>query len=83
MSEKVIIIRENLAESIAKDCFTFLMLTGLVFVGWLLESTALQWIGALMGFAAVCVKASGAQKRRTFDIAGARKLLDEMESAAS
>lgn len=82
MSEKVIIIREGLAESIAKDSFTFLMLTGLVFVGWLLESTALQWIGALMGFAAVCVKASGAQKRRTFTIEGARKRLDEMEAGA-
>lgn len=80
MSEKVIIIRENLAESIAKDCFTFVMLTSLVFVGWLLDSTALQWIGSLMGFAAVCVKASGAQKRRTFTIEGARKRLDEMES---
>ena len=80
MSEKVIIIRENLAESIAKDCFTFLMLAGLVAVGWLLDSTALQWIGSLMGFSAVCVKASGARKRRTFDIAGARKRLDELES---
>lgn len=81
MSEKVVIIRENLAESIAKDCFTFLMLAGLVFVGWLLDSTALQWIGSLMGFAAVCVKASGAQKRRTFTIEGARKRLDELEAA--
>lgn len=82
MSEKVVIIRENLAESIAKDCFTFVMLTSLVFVGWLLDSTALQWIGALMGFATVCVVGSGARKRRTFDIPGARKRLDELESGA-
>lgn len=81
MSEKVVIIRESTAESWAKDSFTFLMLTGLVGVGWLLDSSALQWVGALMGFATICVVASGARARRTFDIAGARKRLDELERA--
>lgn len=79
--KELILVRESLAESVARDAVTFATIGGLVAIGVALDSSALQWVGALMGFAAACVRASGMRKRCTYTIAEARKRLDELEAA--
>ncbi|CAN7597828.1 hypothetical protein [Bosea sp. LjRoot237] len=78
----VILISETVLQSWARDVFMFATLTSLVAVGWFLESAAQQWVAALMGFLAICVRASGRTKAARMTIAEARKKLDELESAA-
>lgn len=78
----VILISESVMDSWARDSFMFCTLVGLVLVGWFLDSAALQWVGALMGFLSVCVRASGRTKAARMTIAEARAKLDDLERGA-
>lgn len=78
MSErKIIIIRESIGQSIARDFGTFAMFAGLIGIGVILGSSALQAVGAVIGFLAIGIRASGIRKEFTRE--QAIKYLQEME----
>ena len=80
MTTKIVILRETLLQSIIIDIFTLLTTVGMVGIGVWLESTALQWVGAIMSmiaaFGMVQAIVSNSYK---YTINDARKKLDEME----
>jgi amino acid permease len=81
MAEKqLILIREKVLESWLRDAGTFALFGSLIGIGVLLESVALQWVGAIIGFLTIFVKAATARKSHTMTIAQARKRLDELEA---
>lgn len=53
MSEKIILIREGWRESLIKDIGTFSTFAGLIGFGVILESAAMQWTGAAMGWVSI------------------------------
>ena len=75
----VIIIHETVLQSLARDAGTFFMLAALIGLGVLLQSVALQWVGAIVGF--MWIVAKGSKPGRSVSIVDARKRLDELESA--
>lgn len=82
MSEKpreILIIHETIAHSWAVDASTFAMFVALIGTGWLLGSSAMEWVGAFMGFVAILARSSGRKKEFTFTIDEARKELDRLE----
>lgn len=56
------------------------MVAGLAGVGVVLDSTALQWIGALMGFMWVMARGSEAMRKAKCTIPEARAKLDALEA---
>lgn len=83
MAERnVLLIRETVWESIASDGFTFIMVMALVGLGRVIESTALQWVGAIAFFAITMNRAKLFLEKRTFTVAEARAELDRIEREA-
>lgn len=84
MSERtkptIILLRETWWQSLVKDAGSFAMVAGLAVVGVLLDSTALQWIGAIMGFIWVMARGSEAVRKAKCTIPEARAKLDELEA---
>ena len=77
---RIIVVRESLRESVASDVFTFMTLGGLVGLGILAQSAALQWIGGLFALAFIMGRVMALmyrRKRMTFD--EARKEIDRLE----
>ena len=85
MAEKtktqIIVIHETVLQSWARDIGTFAMFFALIGIGWLINSSAMQWAGAIIAFIAIVQRASGKVERLT--IAGAREKLDELEHEAA
>ena len=81
MSEKqtVIIIRETAFEGVVSDISTFCIFVGLIGLGWLLGSSAMQWAGFIIGCLYLLSRASGMSSKNKMTIAQARKKLDELE----
>lgn len=80
MSEKkteIMLVSETVAQSWAKDASTAALFLALIGTGWFLDSTALQWAGAFVGFTTLFMRSSGRVPRMT--IAEARAKLDELE----
>lgn len=50
----------------------------LIGIGILLDSSALQWVGAIIGFLVIYV--AGTKTNNAYSIADARKRLDELEA---
>lgn len=75
---EIIILRETVLQSWASDAGTFALFGALIGIGWLMDSTAMQWVGAIVGFIAILSKSLTRSKRRT--IAQARQRLDELEA---
>ena len=81
MAERVfVVLEESVLGSWAKDAGTFCMLVGLVGIGWALESEALQWIGAIMGFITIFVRASRIKTLYRGDAEGARDFVTRWEN---
>ncbi len=70
---------ESTAKSITHDVVTVLACWALIFPGWWIGSSAMQWAGFIMFFMVIIVKASGVSPKMT--IAQARAKLDELEAA--
>ena len=86
MSEKKVIIvtrQETVARSWARDASTFVLCASLIGLGVLLDSAAMQWLGAVLAFIAILMRSSGLMARNTFDIKGAQKRLDEIREEQS
>lgn len=80
-SPEVVIIHETIAKSWLRDLSTFTLLAALIGLGVLLDSAAMQWIGAIIGFITIVARAVGAHKSSRKTIAQARQFLDELEAA--
>lgn len=76
--QQVIIIHETVFKSWLRDASTFVLFLALIGIGILLQSVALQWVGAIIGFIVVGTRAS--MIRKCFTIPDARKRLDELEA---
>lgn len=76
----VIIVRESVLESWATDASTFALVVGLIGIGWLLGSNAMQWLGALFAFLTILARA---MTERVYTIAEARAELDRIERERS
>lgn len=74
---QVIILHETVLQSWLRDASTFALFLALIGIGILLQSVALQWVGAIIGM--LCLATVKISKRLSFD--GARKYIDEMESS--
>lgn len=77
---QVILIRESLTTSVLRDAITFCMTLGLIGIGIWADSSAMQWVGALMTFMAFYARVSGLRAASTYSIPEARTRLDELEA---
>lgn len=80
-SEKrtVIIIQRPLWKSLLLNAYTFALLAGLIGIGVLVGSAAMQWSGFVLGFIVLFGRAMKADPPMT--ITEARKRLDELQAA--
>lgn len=76
---KVIILHESTRSSIIKDVFTFVMIVGVIGVGSLMQSSAMQWAGFVM-LAFAFLGAIREAKNHVYSIEEARRRLDEIEA---
>lgn len=74
-----VMIHETTLKSWLRDVGTFGWTAAIIGLGWLLDSDAMQWFGAVVAFIILIGRAKGSAHR--VDVAGARKLLDEIEAA--
>lgn len=76
---EVILIKETLIVSLARDAGTLAMIVSMIGIGVFLESAAMQWVGAIMAFVTIATLDSGTRKRCTMSVSEARRRLDEIE----
>lgn len=76
---ELIVIREPVLESIGKDAGTFVMFAAMIGLGVLLDSSAMQWVGALLFLIGVIGRSFYWMKRSTLSIPEARAKLDQLE----
>ncbi len=74
---EILVIHETVAKSRLRDLGTFVWVSAIIGLGVVLDSSAMQWFGAIVAFIILLNRARGAVRR--VDVAGARKLLDEIE----
>lgn len=77
MSTKIIVIRETLTKSLLRDAGVLALFVSLIGIGVALESDAMQWAGAVIGFLVIIGRSSGHRKELT--IQRAREYLDKLE----
>lgn len=76
-SPEIIIIRETWWESLLRDAGTFCLFMALIGIGVLLNSSAMQWVGAIVAFITIII--SSAKMGSKMTVAEARQKLDEIE----
>lgn len=76
----ILLIREDWLQSWLRDASTFALFLALISIGVFLESAALQWVGALIGFFHIDGNARRMLKRDSLTIPEARAKLDELEA---
>lgn len=76
---EIIILHETVAQSWFRDASTVAGFVALIGIGVYLESAALQWVGALLGFLTIINRMARLLKDNRFTIAQARARLDEIE----
>ncbi|RUM99152.1 hypothetical protein EET67_04960 [Pseudaminobacter arsenicus] len=74
----MIIVHETVLQSYLVDTSTFILFLALIGIGVYLDSTAMQWIGAFVGFFTI---AGRANRKRRMSIDEAHKRLDELEAS--
>jgi len=74
-----IVITESVTQSWLRDASTFALFTALIGLGVMLDSTAMQWVGAIIGFTILFAKCGGVSKRlsRTEAIEYLKKMENE------
>lgn len=75
---KIILVHEGVLQSWLRDLGTFVMFVGLIGLGVVVQSPAMQWTGAAIGFIAVLARAAGHKVSR-LSITEARARLDVIE----
>ncbi|RVO41330.1 hypothetical protein CN093_08680 [Sinorhizobium meliloti] len=76
----VVIIHETIVKSWLRDISTFALFAALIGVGWLLDSGAMQWMGAIIAFITILTRANGLHKKNRKSISEARQFLDDLEA---
>lgn len=76
----IVIIDDRLWRSVAKDTYTFGLLTAVTAVGYFLGISALSWIGGLMWIVAIIARSSQQMKNAEMTIHEAREFLDKLEA---
>lgn len=68
MSEtQYVIVRETLWKSFCSDLITVLSFVTMIGLGWLLQSSAMQWVGGLLFLISMAARISQEGKRMTAD----------------
>jgi hypothetical protein len=62
---KFIVITESVFESWARDASTLVLFVALIGIGIALDSSAMQWTGAVVGFITTTARAAGKAKKLT------------------
>lgn len=78
---EVIIIHETVIQSWVHDASSAVMFVALIGIGVYLQSGAMQWAGAILGFLTISGQASTYINKNKMTVAQARKRLDEIEAA--
>lgn len=78
--EKLIIVmrQESVLTSWMRDASTLALVVALIGIGIVLESSAMQWFGAVVAFTTIIIKASAVEKRHLYDLEGAYAELDKI-----
>lgn len=77
---EVILLHETTGQSWLRDASSVAGFVALIGIGVLLDSTALEWVGAIIGFAVIAGRMSRVIKDNRMTIPEARKRLDELEA---
>lgn len=80
MKEEIIIViaeGETVRQSWASDASTFALCVGLIGLGLWVDSSAMQWLGAVFAFVATLARVGSKAKRLT--VSEAKNRLDEIE----
>lgn len=77
---EVILLKETPLRSWISDMSSVVGFILLIGIGIYLESNAMQWVGAILGFWTIIVKGMRLAKDNRFTIDQARKRLDEIEA---
>jgi hypothetical protein len=62
---QIIVITESTFQGWARDASTLALFVSLIGIGIALDSSALQWVGAFVGFTAIIARAAGKAKKLT------------------
>lgn len=85
MAEKIkteiMLVHETALQSWTRDASTFVLIVAIMSIGIAAGSSAMQWLGAIMAFITMMIRASGKVPR--LSISEARKRLDEIERGAA
>jgi hypothetical protein len=83
MKEKeYIIIHETILRSWARDVSSVVCFVTLIGIGVFLDSNAMQWCGAILGFLTLATASMKMVGNNSYTIEEARKRLDELERKA-
>ena len=77
---EIIIVHERVLESWLRDAGTLATFCALIGIGVYLESSAMQWVGALIGFTIVFLKASRHMGENRYNFDEARKKINQIEA---
>lgn len=80
-SPEIIILHETTVQAWVGDASSVVMFVALIGIGVWLDSSAMQWVGAILGFITIIGKAVSRQNKCKMTIAAARVRLDEIEAA--
>ncbi len=80
---EVILLHETAGQSWRRDMSSVVGFVLLIGIGWLLDSSAMQWVGAILGFLVVGSNVARMSKDTRMTIEQARKRLDEIEAATT
>ena len=82
MNEKpthIVIVDDRFWMSAGRDAVSFAVFVAMVGLGVFLESSAMQWVGAILWFIWILSKAASVEKRFKKTIPEARAYLDKIE----
>jgi hypothetical protein len=85
MSDKlpeVIIIRESVVASLVRDAGTVATFVSLMSIGVYLESTAMQWVGAVIGITTIWARVMRFVRDNRMTTEQARQRLDAIDATA-
>lgn len=74
---EIIVLHETVLQSYLIDSSTFVLFAALIGLGVYLDSAAMQWAGAILGFMTMC---SRLNRQNRLTIPEARAKLDELEA---
>lgn len=77
---EIMVLYETTLQSWARDSSSVAGFVALIGIGVWLDSSAMQWVGAILGFITIIGRTISLGNRNKFTIEQARKRLDEIEA---